>query len=176
MTTQDIEAELSYAYLHAVAAKAGVDCQATNRALDNAGTDAILHVTQDFGPGAVLTDISVHVQLKATVKPPTSRDGKLGYFFEGIDQYNRLRADTVVPSHLLVVLFLPSDAEAWLRHTARQLVLKRCAYWVSLRGAPESANETGQTVYLPRDQAFSPDGLNSLLGRIARQEELRYEV
>lgn len=59
-------------------------------------------------------------------------------------------------------------------HTDEQLLLKRCAYWVSLRGAQESTNGSGQTIYLPRKQVFSPEGLNDLLARIARREELQY--
>lgn len=45
--TNDIEAELSYAYLHAVASKAAVCCKAGNRHDDNAGIDA--HSNEMFG-------------------------------------------------------------------------------------------------------------------------------
>lgn len=43
MTPQDIEASLSYAYLHAVASHTGVACQEANRAHDNLGIDASLN-------------------------------------------------------------------------------------------------------------------------------------
>jgi len=175
MTQQDIEAELSYAYLHAVASRAGVACQYCSRTFDSAGVDAELLAVQDFGPDA-LTDIAIHVQMKATVATPSEREGQLAYFIDGIDAYNKLRAETVAVPRLLVVLFLPENAEEWLAHTEDQLVLKRCAYWVSLRGAPETANTTGQTVHLPRGQGFSPEALTALMGRMARREELRYEA
>jgi len=81
MITQDREAELSYAYLHAVAAKAGVACMDANRAHDNAGIDATLHLVKDFGPQALLSEISLHVQLKATIKKPAVRkDGPFRTF------------------------------------------------------------------------------------------------
>lgn len=175
MTQQDIEAELSYAYLHAIASRARVACQYCSRTFDSAGVDAELLATRDFGPGA-LTDVAAHVQMKATVAHPAERKGRLSYFLAGIDSYNKLRAETIAIPRLLVVLFLPQSAEEWLTHTEDELVLKRCAYWVSLKGAPETANVTGQTVYLPRGQRFSPEELLALMERIARREELRYEA
>jgi hypothetical protein len=77
---------------------------------------------------------------------------------------------------LLAVLFLPNDPASWLRHSDEELALCRCAYWVSLLGAPASNNETGQTIYLPEQQALSPDGLLGLFERVAHREELRYET
>lgn len=87
MTPQDIEAELSYAYLHAVASRAGVACQAVTRTHDNLGIDAMLCMAADFGEGAVLTEVALHIQLKATTKRPTRRhDGRLGYFLADVAQ------------------------------------------------------------------------------------------
>lgn len=174
MTTQDIEAELSYAYLHAVASHAGIACQSATRTHDGLGIDATLSTCQDFGPGAVLTELSFNVQLKATVRPPAQRDGRLSYFVKDNEQYDRLRASTVRPPKLLAVLFLPPDRAQWLTHSADQLVLARCAYWLSLAGAPATGNSSGQTVYFPEDQVLSPAGLLELCGRLARLEELRY--
>lgn len=42
LSPRNIESELSYAYLHAVAASAGVDCGIATRHEDNAGVDARL--------------------------------------------------------------------------------------------------------------------------------------
>ena len=40
LSTQDIESELSYAYIHAVAAFAGMNCVCANRVEDGNGIDA----------------------------------------------------------------------------------------------------------------------------------------
>jgi hypothetical protein len=67
LTSPNIESELSYAYLHAVAAKAGFACEYRSRHADHAGIDAT--VTQDgslLARDSTLTYISVDVQLKAT--------------------------------------------------------------------------------------------------------------
>jgi hypothetical protein len=174
MTPQDIEAELSYAYLHAVAAHAGIACMAAGRAHDNAGIDATLHLVHDFGPGAVLTEISLHIQLKATTKPSSSSKKGWSYFLSNVDEYDRLRANSALPPRFLAILFLPEDRTSWLKATEKQLVAQRAAYWVSLLGAPASANTSGQTVYLPKSQLLSPEGLMKLFERVARREESRY--
>jgi hypothetical protein len=75
-----------------------------------------------------------------------------------------------------VVLYLPEDAAHWLSHSEDGLLAKRCAYWVSLRGAPESDNPRHQTVYIPRKQILSVDGLAELMTRVSRCEEIRYEA
>ncbi len=174
MTPQDVEASLSYAYLHAVASHAGVACQEANRAHDNQGIDATLSLRRNFGDDAVLTDITLHIQLKATVKSPAERDDGLAYFLGSVDEYNALRRPSALPPRLLAVLFLPDDRSAWLSHDLEHLILRRCAYWTSLVGAPETHNDSGQTIYLPRTQALSPEGLIDLFHRVARQETLRY--
>ncbi|HEV7832484.1 MAG TPA: hypothetical protein VGP09_03725 [Caballeronia sp.] len=42
LTAVNRESELSYAYLHAIASHAGVNCKTSNRHDDNAGIDAML--------------------------------------------------------------------------------------------------------------------------------------
>jgi hypothetical protein len=175
LSTNDIEAELSYAYLHAVAAKAKMSCECTGRHTDNAGVDARIHAVEKFAADSVLTDFPVYVQLKATSQEPAQQKGKLSYFMKDIGRYDRLRNSGANPPRILVVLFLPCDAVDWITQTEDQLAMKKCAYWVSLRGAAESENRTGVTVYLPTRQIFSPNELLDLMTRISRQEELFYE-
>lgn len=175
MMNNDVEAELSYAYLHAVASRAGVACSYATRSADNSGVDATLIAMGDFPPGS-LTDVTIHVQLKATVDEPRVTDGRVAYFLRTIDAYNRLRAETSTVPRVLVVLFLPKDPADWLTISQQELSLKRCAYWVSLLGGPESLNSSGQTIYLPVDQILSPEGLLRLITRIANLEVIRYEA
>ena len=73
ITKQDIESELSYAYLHAVASQAGFVCEVSGRLSDKQGIDARLGVYEVF-PNGILTDFSIQVQLKATVKTPAIND------------------------------------------------------------------------------------------------------
>ena len=52
--------------------------------------------------------------------------------------------------------------------------MRKCAYWVSLRGADPSDNDTAQTVYLPKAQRFDPKGLLALMARLSRQDIPHY--
>ena len=81
MTENDIMAELSYAYLHAVAARAGFGCQAGSRLDDGASVDAILRVNEKIAPDSVLWNFPIEVQLKATKQVLTEINGRYSYFF-----------------------------------------------------------------------------------------------
>lgn len=130
---------------------------------------------EDFGKSAKLTDVTIHVQLKATTSIPSIReDGARSYFLKPIAEYDRLRRPSALPARLLAVLFLPEDSAEWLQASTDELVLKRAAYWTSLSGAPPSENSSGCTVYLPASQQLSPDGLRDLFRRFAHLEDLTY--
>lgn len=90
----------------------------------------------------------------------------------GIGHYNQLVAEALVP-HLLVILLLPPKLVDSVEHTAEQLVLRRCAYWVTMTGmeaAPEG--QQSKTVHLPKSQPFSPDALLGILEKVSRGERL----
>jgi hypothetical protein len=84
-----------------------------------------------------------------------------------LKNYNDLRAPCHVP-RLLVVVCVPADVDAWLTATPEALVLRRCAYWRSLRGLPPADTETRKTVHIPRSQRFEPRALAALMATIAR--------
>lgn len=170
----DIESELGYAYLHAVATKAGMSCHVGNRHEDNAGIDAVLTAWGPF-PGAYLTEVDLKVQLKATINRQAEDEHTLSYFVKGKQRYNDLCTDTVAIPRILVVLFLPREQSRWLHHDVDALILRECAYWVSLRGATRTNNDTGATVKLPKTQVFSPDNLRQLMVRLSHRDFPRYQ-
>lgn len=161
LSENNIKSELSYAYLHAVAARAGLACDATDRHSDGAGVDAVLRARERFDPASVFTDFTVDVQLKATSANPAVRDGRLSFWLKR-DAYDKLRTVGAAAPRLLVVLFLPEDPAEWLVLSEEALVAKRCAYWASLHGAPDGA-ESGCTVYLPRENVLDVQPLRRLM-------------
>jgi len=174
LSEQNIEAELSYAYLHAIASRGGFSCTYAHRHLDDAGVDAIVHEDgRRLAVNSQLTSFELHVQLKATFQLPAKQDNKFSYSLT-VPRYDRLRSCRTNSQRILVVLYLPENAHEWLSHSQDGLVVKRCAYWVSLRNAPESANPKHQTVYLPCDQVLSIDSLTDLMRRISCREEINY--
>ncbi|UWR47117.1 DUF4365 domain-containing protein [Phaeobacter inhibens] len=170
----NVESELSYAYLHAVASHAGASCSVSNRHEDNAGVDAKITAWGPFPSGGYRHEVDLKVQLKATITEPVESKGCLSYSFSGIKQYDDLRSDTVATPRILVVLFLPKSKREWLIHTEDKLSLSKCAYWVSLRDAPASKNETSQTIYLPKAQKFDVANLADICDQIASGQKLKY--
>lgn len=175
LSSQNVESELSYAYIHAIASVAGVGCSVGTRHEDNAGVDAKLVGWGPFPGGGYRTEVDIKVQLKATVKQPTLVGDCFSYYFSGIKQYDDLRSAAVSTPRILVVLFLPTDPAEWMSHTEDALLLRRCAYWVSLRNAPASSNGTGQTVYIPKKQKFDANGVIELMSAISRGDVPLYE-
>jgi len=169
LTRQNIESELSYAYLHAVASRAGFECTVAGRHGDGAGIDAVLRVRERFGKDSFLTNFTIDVQLKATVAEPSLRNGRYSVPLD-VEHYDKLRSTSHAAALLLVVLFLPADAGEWLIHSEDQLIARRCAYWASLRGAPPSTNTASQTVYIPKANCLSIDVLRTLAAQISRGE------
>ena len=89
--------------------------------------------------------------------------------------YDKLRDIENGTQQILVVLFLPNDANMWLAHSSEGLIARRCAYWVSLRGASPRGNESSQTVYIPQANVFSVDGLRSVFMRRSLGGWIDYE-
>ncbi len=172
----DVESELSYAYLHAVASKAGAACVNCNRHEDNRGVDAKITAWGPF-PGSTgrdLEEVDLKIQLKATVATPTISGGHISYFLNGVNRYDDLRKEALATHRILVVMFMPANSADWLNISEDELVLKKCAYWVSLRGAPPSTNKSGETVYIPQAQIFNPDSLTDICARLSRYRAINY--
>jgi hypothetical protein len=175
LTSQNVEAELSYAYLHAVASRAGIICERTGRGSDDAGVDAVLRVKGQLAEDSLLTSLTVDVQLKATIAQSVDKDGRYAYPLK-MKNYDELRSVKTSAPQLLVVLFLPVEAAEWLVQSHECLVTRRCAYWLSLRGAPASDNETSQTVYIPSANLLSIENLRDLMTRFSRRETIPYDL
>ena len=84
LTRNNILSELSYAYLHAVASRAGFSCEVAGRHSDGAGVDARVGWKERLDPNTVHTNDDFRVQLKATTKPPTEESGRFSYFLEDV--------------------------------------------------------------------------------------------
>ncbi|MHC5747681.1 MAG: DUF4365 domain-containing protein [Nostoc sp.] len=166
ITTQ--KEEFSYAYISAVASVAGYSFQIAPRPLDLVGVDVT--ITGLVSPGS-RRRTRLDLQLKCTSQDLLDNQG-IKYPLE-IKNYNELRNTNLDDDPLLLVLVLvPEKVEHWLQQTETELCLKRCAYWVSLRGQASSTNQTNVTVYLPRQNVFSVDTLKTLMQRIAAGEAI----
>lgn len=103
------------------------------------------------------------MQLKCTAADiPTSSDISFALKLKTYDDLRVERVDLTVP-RILVVALVPDDIESWLDQSEERLLMKRCAYWVSLRGMEEVENTSSVTVRLPRSNLFTVDALGSIM-------------
>lgn len=172
MTASDIQCELAYAYLHAVAARLGVECQCTHRIADNHAIDATLRVHSKLSADFVLASFPVDVQLKSCSRELTDDGGRLSYPLPR-RQYDKLRATDRMAPIVLVLFMLPQNQEEWLTLDEASMISRKCAYWVSLYGAPRAEVDT-PTIYVPKANLVSIDGMRGLLCQLSKREEVRY--
>jgi hypothetical protein len=86
--------------------------------------------------------------------------------------FGDLRVSTQVP-RIVVVLALPKKETSWLNVSVSKLVMKRCAYWVSLHRKPELPDEQESvTIEIPASNRFDVGGLRKLM-QAARGGDIR---
>ena len=154
LTTQDREEALSRVYVRAVAAGAGYVTSECD--FDRDGVDLRIHAGGAMRP-------ALDLQLKATVNLTESQDRRYRFPLQRRN-YDLLRGETQT-ARLLVVLALPKDEDQWMTITTEELVLRRCAYWLSLKGGAETDNPSSVTVYIPRQNVLDVESLRDLMER-----------
>ncbi len=153
--------EFSRAYVNAIAAQAG--CNPYNPHIDDDSIDVGFAMNDAVRP-------RLELQLKCTGRPIDL--GKNVFPFDlSIKNYNDLRAETLVP-RLLVVVLVPQEPGEWAQQTEEELCLHHCGYWYSLKGIPDTENTTTVRVQIPRANIFSVDFLQDAMRRIASGERL----
>ena|GEM_PF-103575 len=153
LASGDRKEGLSRAYVQAVASAAGYTLAEPN--LDRDGVDVQIRAGGQMRP-------SLDMQLKATVR--LRQHGAHWRFPLLRRNYDLLREPTMVP-RVLVVLDLPEDEQRWLSASAQELVMRRCAYWVAIPGAPESENEHTLTISIPTANRLDVPALKDLMDR-----------
>lgn len=151
--------QFSRAYVQAIAACAGFAWSMPS--VDDDSIDLILHQTGGCG-----TIYSPRLELQLKCKAATTPTGDNFSHSLKLKNYDDLRHTDILVPRILVVVLVPENADEWLGHTESELAMRRCGYWVSLRGLPPSDNTTGQTVTLQRAQMFTVESLKGIMQRI----------
>lgn len=168
LTENKIKEEISLAYVLAIAATKAFSTEITR--VDNDSVDATISYNGHLVPGvSTLYSPSIKLQLKATSNAHLINDNI--HFPLPIKNYNDLRARSGTP-RLLVILCLPELQHNWLTHSPTELILRKCAYFFSLEGFPDSDNETTVTIKVPLSNQFSPDVLYQLMLKTSKEEKL----
>ncbi len=168
LTRNQVESELSLAYLQAVAARMTFAVDVPR--VDSDSVDAVISAKGRIDVTSLRASPRIEVQLKATMQALVQQDDKLSYKLT-LKNYDDLRADTLLP-RLLILLVLPQDETIWLLHEPERLILQGSAYYVSLKGLPASNNAGHQTIYVPVANQLTPDVLRILMIKASKLEDL----
>jgi hypothetical protein len=148
----DIKERLSWAYLTAVAARAG--CQIANLPIDNESVDAIIRPVLG-------SSHQIDIQLKATsVK---TLEGEHVKFDLPIKNYDSLRRAEYIIPHYLVLVLLAEDSLRWLSISHSELAICGTAVYGDLCGLPSVPNTSTRTVTLPQNQRFNVEVLRQMI-------------
>ncbi len=157
---------LCRAYVQAVAARCGMSASMPT---PDYGIDLTLHDIEIVDGRRAESGFRIDIQAKSTVRAGAD-NSRIRYDLDR-RAYDNLRVDSVGCPRILVVLVLPRKESDWLRQTQNELAIRRCAYWVSLKGRPPAGNRKSLRLYIPRAKVFSAAALAGIMRRIKRGEE-----
>lgn len=86
--------------------------------------------------------------------------------------YNDLRFEAYLCPRLLVVLHMPAEEARWEGQTSDELILRHCAYWISLKGHAPTTAANSVRVAIPLENIFSVDQVVRLMQRAAERTDL----
>ena len=167
MTDEHRMEQLSRAYAQAVAAVCG--CRWSTPTPDY-GIDLSLRQVVHRGSRWREAGPTLDVQLRSTTGATLTAD-HIVYDLDA-DTYKLLRRSTLSSPAVLVLLVLPSDRAEWVHHTEDRLELRRCGYWLSLRGQPATANTSSVRIQIPRVNQFTPAVLERIMELVRQKRNL----
>jgi hypothetical protein len=152
LTIQDRQEKFSRAYAAAIAAGAGYVTYVPD--VDRDSVDIGFNAGGDMRP-------NLQVQLKSTIN--LRKVGDVFKFQLQKKNYDDLRARTQVP-RILVVLDLPRSEKTWLNISVKRLIIRRCAFWMSLNGMPALPEQRQSiTLDIPSDNRFDVESLKEIM-------------
>jgi len=165
-TIQNNKANLSNAYVRAIAAKAGVNI---SRPEDDYGIDLTLKevITMPKPDGTtryVESGAALDIQLKCS-HDVELKENEIIYDLE-TKNYNDLISTDVNTPRILVLLQVPSEETEWILQDASKLEIRHCAYWISLRGKEMVKNKETKRIKIPNSQKFTSEALKSFFQKI----------
>lgn len=164
MTEEHKKEQLSKAYAYAIAANAGVifrDYNEQDYGLDGKFADVEYDA---YRKRYIENGYGIEFQLKATTNIIT-KNGYICYDLEVKNYCDLIRTDVGFP-RILIVYLLPKEKEDWLRIRPDYTVLKKCAWWCSLKGHPNTDNRSKIRVEIPINQYLTCDELKKLIKNI----------
>lgn len=166
LTTQHRQEGLSRAYVQAIAALGGYS---SSTPTPDYGIDLTLHEVAVVGRRRIESGRRLDVQAKASTGARVKGDYLC--YDVSVRDYETLRFAGAAVRRILVVLVLPPLEKDWLLQTTERLVLRDCAYWMSLRDWPATRNRRSIRLFVPLVNVFSVEALREIFYRVRTRGE-----
>lgn len=167
LSENDKKEELSRAYIQAVSAEVGFSTEKIT--IDRDSIDIIIRCNTKLDQDSEFDKVTLEVQAKATSHPDEQAD--CFKFPLPVKNYNDLRSNSMSP-RIIVLYILPQSNQNWVSMDEEKLVLQKCAYWVSIKGKPETTNTTTVTIDIPKVNIFNKTSLHEIMVKASKDEEL----
>jgi len=167
LTLNHRQEALSRAYIHAVAGKCGLSC--SFREFDY-GIDVTLHEITQRDSRYIESGFNLDIQAKSTINA-VIEDAAIKYDLD-VKNYEDLREIWVGTPRILVLLALPEPENEWASFSEDQLILRRCAYWASLKGREPTTNQESIRISVPRTNRFNAESLPQIMERLRQGNDL----
>lgn len=157
---------LSRAYIQTIASRCGLNC--SFRDFDY-GIDVTLHPIHRRENRYIETGFNLDIQAKSAFRV-TVTELEVLYDLE-VKTYDDLRSTNVGTPRILVLLVQPENESDWTHMDEEELRLRRCAYWMSLKGREPTSNTETIRVSIPRANRFSIEALRGIMERLRDGED-----
>lgn len=159
--------DMSVAFVQALCAANGYSISKCNH--DNDGWDLSIECKGKPAEDSIMYSPAIQVQLKSSYsKIRENEDGSISYSLE-VKNYKTLIENNRMIPQILVVFYMPQEEEHWIEQTPDWLKIKKCAFWISLRGLTDTDNKESITITLPSDHLLTKDTLKDIMVRTSKQ-------
>jgi hypothetical protein len=166
MTREHRQEALSRAHARAIAAQVGLTVSEPE---NDYGVDMQLRAITPLGGQRRDRGPHLDLQLKSTTRANLGQ-AHLTYDLPVVN-YDDVRDTDAQVARILVVLVMPDDEALWLSQSPEELVLRHCAYWLSLKGRPPTTNTATIRVSVPLANVFSPAALRDIVQRLRERRD-----
>lgn len=157
--------QISVAYIHALASAAGFkiyDMEVDDESVDLGLASSGVHGTT--------RSPRLEMQLKCTESDVSivKSGGVDAFSFQiKLKNYDDLRQTDYLVPKIVALLMVPRSTDEWVTCDKEKSILRRAAYWTSLRGEPAFTGKGEKvTVHFPCSQMLSPAALTDLMNRV----------
>jgi hypothetical protein len=152
---------ISRAYVRAIAALPGVIC---GDVATDFGIDMYLRSVTERDGQYIDSGDQLDLQVKSS-SLSTVTETEVVHDLE-IRSYDVLRQNRPRCPRLLVLLVVPAEEGEWISQSLDELIIRRCAYWHSLRGAEPATTTKTTRITIPRTNVFSVEAVQRMMNAL----------